>query len=127
MSTKSDSNWLGFISILWMAAGLAFKNAILDRYPFEFRPTWLYFLASSVFLFGIWWGIGLLFAVSALRRRSLAGRICAIISICAFLYSAWDIMSPIFLRARSSAALPNKSLTNRCRQQPLPLPVEIDL
>jgi hypothetical protein len=110
MSAKSKSTWLGCFSFVWMVTGFAFTHFVLERYNFEFRPDWLYLLAVSVFVFGIWWGVGLLLAVAGVKRGNLAGRICAIISICVFVYFAWDMISPIFIRVKSGGALPPKEI-----------------
>src|ERR1041384_5674640 len=99
MKSKS-ATWAGCFSIAWMAAGFAFTHLILERHSFEFKPDWLYLLAMFSYVFVIWWGVGLLLAISGMNRGNLTGRICALLAICAFIYSAWEMLRPMIIRVR---------------------------
>jgi hypothetical protein len=98
---KGTNTWSGYIAVTWMLVGLARLRLGLERYNLEFRPGWLYLIVVFLYVFGIWWGIGLLFALSGLRSKGVTNRICAILAICAFLYSAWHIVGAALSRAKS--------------------------
>ena len=104
MSTKLLNSWAGLASIVWMAG--AYELLLRAPSGFGFEPSWLFILT----IFVSWLGIGLLLAVAGLRRGNLAGRVCAIIALLVFLYFAWQVTNPFFIRLHERAMWPNKSL-----------------
>jgi hypothetical protein len=106
MNTKALQNWVGISSILWMVGGYAFIRHVMLPHNLQFEPFWLYML---VLFFG-WLGVGLLLAVTGLRRGNWAGRIFAFVAIGVFIFFAWLMVSPVFERAHVRAMQPNNSL-----------------
>ena len=92
MNTTLLKNWAGLVSIVWMVGAFVLLNHAPENFIlFKFDATsWL----TQFSYLGIWLGIGLILAVTGLRCRALAGRVCAVIAICIFVYFAWDLLYP---------------------------------
>ena len=101
MSTKLLNSWAGLASIVWMVG--AYELLLRAPSGFSFEPSWLFMLT----IFVSWLGIGLLLAVAGLRRGHFAGRVCAVIGLLVFVYFAWQMISPVFIRAHHHAMWPN--------------------
>jgi hypothetical protein len=82
--------WEGAISLLWVALGFL---VILFFKPF-FVPIWLFLLI----LFAGWWGVGLVLAISGIKHGHWVSRVCAVLSICAFVFFVWAITHPVASR-----------------------------
>ena len=72
----------GVFSLTWVVAwAAAYYVCLLSRgvYTDQFR---LLFLG----IWALWWGVGLLFAVSALRRGSMMNSLCGLGTVVAFIF-----------------------------------------
>ena len=71
----------GMISLLWVLLfGICFSwPPVVDR--LQFKPVWLFIMTAIV----LWWGGGLLFAVSAVRRGSVLNICCGWMTITGFI------------------------------------------
>lgn len=85
-------NCAGLGSIAWLIG----VYALMERAPDNCALRKLDF-SSYLVLFAfleVWWGVGLVSALTGLRCRALAGRVCAVIAICIFAYFALDFLFP---------------------------------
>lgn len=88
MRVFANTRFDGMISLIWILAwsaifyaGINYWHVQVDRFMFPF----ILFLA-------LWWGSGLVLAISALRRGSRMNVICGIISILSFVgFLRWTI------------------------------------
>jgi hypothetical protein len=94
MKANLFRSWAGFISVVWIALAYVFFQLFP---PYRYEP---YTICLCLVFFG-WWGVGLLFAVSALRRGPLVSRVFATLTVCAFAYFVWYNLSPMFIRPLS--------------------------
>jgi hypothetical protein len=106
MNAKIMSSWAGLLSILWMLGGYALLAFVASAHDLHFEPMWLFMLITL----SAWLGIGLFLVVAGLRRGNLAGRVCAVVGLVVFLYFAWQMVSPVFIRPHERAMRSNKSL-----------------
>ena len=60
-----------------------------------------------------WWGIGLLLAISGLRRGNLPSRIAGVLTIGAFLFYAWDMLRPVVMPTRRRAPWHNPAASGK--------------
>ncbi|MGH7991437.1 MAG: hypothetical protein ACREDS_14775 [Limisphaerales bacterium] len=81
MKIKSLNKWEGIISLLWIISVFLLVVFLL-RHELLFKPMWLFILV----LLAAWWGIGLVFAISGLKRGNWINRACAVVTLCAFAF-----------------------------------------
>jgi hypothetical protein len=94
MTLKSLNNWSGLIAVAWLLGIRWFFS--LDPRVISYRiPDSLLLLAVMV----IWLGVGLLFAVSGLRRGNDFSRICSVFALFVFIDFALGILNPVRARA----------------------------
>lgn len=78
-------NWLkncyGILSLVWIS-GIFGVLLLLGHLKAEFPD--ISALVGGLLYIIVWWGIGLLFAISGVRAGHPVSRVCAVISILAF-------------------------------------------
>jgi hypothetical protein len=79
MKIKFLDQWEGLASLLWIVLAFLLVRFLL-LHQLLFKPTWLF----DLFLLAIWWGAGLVFAISGLRRGCWINRVCALLTLCTF-------------------------------------------
>ena len=80
----------GVFSLTWVLGwAAAYYVCLLGRgvYTEQFR---LLFLGIWV----LWWGVGLLFALPALRRGSMMNSLCGLATVVAFVFFLWLLFFP---------------------------------
>jgi len=99
MNALTNRKWDGIISIAWACGGLL----VLKFSDFHSdSPTLRFFI-----LFGAWWGIAMLLAVSGLRSGSLPSVLTGFVTVVLFIYFLWIDLIPYHgsSRARIPAAI----------------------
>lgn len=91
-----DCNWSGVLSVPWVGLGLAL---VLLFGPRLHLTSELGQVLLWTYIFLGWWGIGLLLAISGLRRGNLPSRVFGVITIGAFLFFAWTLVWPLVVPA----------------------------
>jgi len=80
--TLAATKWDGVFSLGWVSAwGTVFYLCIFGRHV-DFEQ----FGALSLAVLAVWWGVGLLFAISAVRRGSLVNSLCGLATILGFIF-----------------------------------------
>jgi len=84
MRKYADIKYDGVLSIAWVALG-----AVALRFLISFEGyLFVYFVA-------VWWGVGLLFAISALSRGLYLNFACGLATILAFIWFVPKLIIPI--------------------------------
>jgi hypothetical protein len=91
MKPKIASEWQGLASLLWVVLVFVIIKFVVLTNELMFEPLWLF----DLLLFAVWWGVGLAFAISGLRRGHFVSRFCAVLSICALVYFVWSLTRPV--------------------------------
>ena len=104
MKAILTSTFAGCCSIVWMAGGFALFYVIglvVERHDFRIESAWLPTLMVLVEVG--WLGAGFGLAISGLRRGNLAARICGCLSLIAFAFAVWGLLSPLYVRVVAGA------------------------
>jgi hypothetical protein len=88
MKLKIIERWEGLISLLWISIVFCLI-AYLVTHVLYFK-TWRGWIIVIV----VWWGVGLVFAISGLRHGHLASRVCAALTIGICLYFLYAFFFP---------------------------------
>jgi hypothetical protein len=87
MRAYAATKWDGVFSLAWISGWAAVLNACVSRHVY-FEQLPVFFLIGLA----LCWGVGLLFAVSALTGRSVLNIVCALGTILGFiLFLRWVI------------------------------------
>ena len=84
MHLTTKRKWEGFFSLAWVSAGFV----ALKLSDFYSGSTVVVFFL----VFGAWWGVGMLLAVSGLRSRSPLSMLAALITSFWFAYFMWSLI-----------------------------------
>jgi hypothetical protein len=71
----------GVLSLLWVSLWAV----CLYTFIFSRHVAWEHFMPFFLVLLALWWGVGLVLAISALRRGSPANFICGLATILGFI------------------------------------------
>ena len=108
MQGKALASWNGVLSVLWVTAWfvlLPVALGVFDRLA-ELGQ-------ALVWTFGLlgWWGVGLLLAISGLRRGNLPSRVCGFLTVVAFALFMFSALTPISRTVRhNKSALGNGAM-----------------
>jgi type II secretion system protein G len=87
MNMLTRRKWEGVLSLVWACAGfLAFKFDLLRSIPILF---------GYLILFGAWWGMALLLAISGSSSKSFPGVTTSIGTFILFFYFIWSLMPKV--------------------------------
>jgi hypothetical protein len=105
MNSKFLNNWLGPIAVVWLLGAHRLLSYLVAHIAQQI-PESLFILIEIV----CWLGVGLLLAVSGVRRGSNVSRIFAMLAICIFVHFAWQVLNPPKARASLANNAPGPSL-----------------
>jgi hypothetical protein len=88
---KIFNQWEGLISLVWIIL-MFLITVLLIRYQLMFEPLWLFYILVLL----TWWGVGLVFAISGLKRGHWINRACAVATLCAFALFVLAWLWPVY-------------------------------
>ena len=85
--------WEGAFSLLWVVLAYLIIG-VLSQLQIHLELSWFVVLI----LLATWWGVGLVFAISGIKHGHWTSRVCAGLTISAFLFLMWIYFKPVLSR-----------------------------